>query len=119
MDQRRATAKSTLIVKPTRHVTSVASLNEGEALEMGSVLHSAASVVSRLLSPDQVYVCLWSHAGGTPGHIHFVVQPVSQQLVAETDMHGPALQMEMFRVGETPDEDAAAAFVAAARDAWT
>jgi hypothetical protein len=30
--------------------------------------------VQALTRADQVYVCLWSHAGWQPGHIHFVVQ---------------------------------------------
>jgi hypothetical protein len=62
--------------------------------------------VDELLRPDQVYVCLWSHAGGQPGHIHYVVQPVSSELAARYGCRGPSLQAAMFAAGEIPPEDA-------------
>jgi diadenosine tetraphosphate (Ap4A) HIT family hydrolase len=106
----------TLIVKPKRHVLHVADLHTSEAAELGPLLQRVAAVVTELASPEQVYVCLWSHAGGEPGHIHFVVQPVGRELMAETGDHGPRLQVAMFDRGEPPDEAAAATFAAAARE---
>jgi hypothetical protein len=41
---------------------------------------------------------------------------VSHALMAETGSHGPRLQVEMFDRGEPPDEAAAAAFAATARE---
>jgi diadenosine tetraphosphate (Ap4A) HIT family hydrolase len=108
----------TLIVKPKRHVVHVADLEAEEAAELGPLLHRASAVVTELVQPDQVYVTLWSHAGGAPGHIHFVVQPVTRDQMDELGLHGPRLQVEMFRRDVAPDPDAAAAFAERASAAW-
>src|SRR5438270_12275711 len=72
----------TLIVKPERHVTAVADLSPGEAAELGPLLRQASAVAHELAGDpsdpvEQVYNCLWSHAGGRPVHIHYVIQPVT------------------------------------------
>jgi len=72
-------------------------------------------VIERLVKSEQTYVCLWSHAGGQPGHIHYVVQPISQALMDEHDSHGPSLQVAMFTAGNPPDANAVTAFAARAR----
>jgi diadenosine tetraphosphate (Ap4A) HIT family hydrolase len=110
----------TLIVKPLRHVVYVADLTAEEAAELGPVLRTAASVVTELLQPEQVYVCLWSHAGegGGPGHIHFVIQPVSRALMDRHAAKGPSLQVAMFQAGEPLDEDELEAFCDRARSRW-
>lgn len=105
----------TLVVKPKRHVVHVGELDPGEAAELGPLLRRTAAVVTELASPEQVYICLWSHAGGEPGHIHFVVQPVTRELMAALGSYGPHLQVSMFDRGELPDPAAAAAFAARAR----
>ena len=105
----------TLVVKPKRHVVHLGELEPGEAAELGPLLQRTAAVVRKLASPEQVYVCLWSHAGGEPGHIHFVVQPVTRELMSALGSHGPRLQVTMFDRGELPDPAAAAAFAARAR----
>ena len=95
-----------LIVKPTRHVTSMAELTDPEAQELGPLLRRAARASRDLVDAEQVYVCLWSHAGAVAGHIHYVVQPVTHAQVTETGAYGPALQMRMFTEAATPsDED--------------
>jgi diadenosine tetraphosphate (Ap4A) HIT family hydrolase len=86
----------TLILKPKRHVTRVSNLSEDEATELGPLLRRSTAVVDELVAPEQVYTCLWSHAGGTPVHIHYVVQAATRELMAEYDSHGPNLQVEMF-----------------------
>ena len=95
----------TLIVKPKRHVVHVWDVDGDEAHELGPLLRETASVVASLTQPDQVYVCLWSHAGGVPGHIHFVVQPVTK---AERERYGGGarVQVAMFdaRVAPAPAE---------------
>ncbi len=71
-----------------------------EAGELGPLLARAASALHRLLEPEQVYVTLWSHAGGVPRHIHWVIQPVG---AGRADgLVGPHLQAEMFDRGELP-----------------
>jgi diadenosine tetraphosphate (Ap4A) HIT family hydrolase len=93
----------TLIVKPERHVTSVADLSGDEAAELGPLLRRASLVASRLVEADQVYNCLWSHAGGEPVHIHYVVQPVTKEQMSAFAAHGPNLQVAMFSAGSSPD----------------
>ena len=95
----------TLIVKPERHVTAVADLSEAEAAELGPLLRRASVVAGRLVPAEQVYNCLWSHAGGVPGHIHYVVQPVTAEQMASYGVHGPGLQTAMFAAGALPDPD--------------
>ena len=93
----------TLIVKPKRHVLHVWELSAPELAEMGPLIGEASAVVKRLTDCDQVYVCLWSHAGFEPVHIHYVVQPVSNEMRTDFEFAGPALQMDMFRRGNLPD----------------
>jgi diadenosine tetraphosphate (Ap4A) HIT family hydrolase len=95
----------TLIVKPRRHVTSVADLTEGEASELGPLLRTASMVAGQLVAAEQVYNCLWSHAGGVPVHIHYVVQPVTADLMDRHGSHGPVLQVAMFAEGDIPPDD--------------
>lgn len=93
----------TLVVKPTRHVVRVGDLTDGEAAELGGLLRRTAAAVNEVIRPEQVYTCLWSHAGGVPGHIHFVVQPVTAADLERYGLLGPDLQAAMFRAGETPE----------------
>jgi diadenosine tetraphosphate (Ap4A) HIT family hydrolase len=95
----------TLIVKPERHVTSVADLTPAEAAELGTLLRRASQVARELVQAEQVYNCLWSHAGGAPVHIHYAIQPVTADQLTGFGMHGPALQVAMFAKGNTPDPD--------------
>ena len=107
----------TLIVKPRRHVVHVAELNENEAAELGPLLQRTAAIVAALASPDQVYVCLWSHQGGVPVHIHFVVQPVTTEQRNRLG-GGARLQASMFDTDEMPARDAVEAFSEQARSAF-
>ena len=108
----------TLIVRPHRHVERVGELRDAEAEELGPLLQRAAAVVDELVRPSQVYVCLWSHQERRPGHIHFVVQPATDALIARYDAHGPSLQTAMFDAREPVAEAAMVAFADAARAAW-
>ena len=108
----------TLVVKPRRHIVRVAELTEAEASGVGTAVLHASAVIDQLLHPDQTYVCLWSHAGRVPGHIHWVVQPVTQADMADFDAHGPALQEAMFARGDLPDPAAAVQFAESARRIW-
>jgi diadenosine tetraphosphate (Ap4A) HIT family hydrolase len=108
----------TLIVRPHRHIERVGELSEQESAELGPLLQRAAAVVDELVRPAQVYACLWSHHERRPGHIHFVVQPATDDLIARYDAHGPYLQTAMFDAREEVPEDAMIAFAAAARAAW-
>ncbi|MFD9903158.1 HIT family protein [Streptomyces sp. NPDC059063] len=94
----------TVAVVPLRHVLHVADLTADESAELGPLLRRVSRAVTSVMEPEQVYVCLWSHAGGVPGHIHFVVQPARARDLAEHDAYGPALQVAMFRAGRVPAE---------------
>jgi diadenosine tetraphosphate (Ap4A) HIT family hydrolase len=93
----------TLIVKPKRHVVHVSGLEPDEAGELGGVLRAAAAAVDALIQPEQTYVTLWSHSGAVPGHIHWVVQPVTRELMTRYGLHGPRLQAAMFAQEPAPD----------------
>src|SRR5258706_10980554 len=95
----------TLVVKPKRHVVHVADLSRDEADELGPLLRLAARAATEVTSPDQVYVTLWSHAGARPGHIHWVVQPVTRAQMAAHGLHGPRLQVAMLERGDPPPAD--------------
>lgn len=86
----------TLVVKTERHVLHLAELTASEARELGPLLTGTSQVVTQLCGPAQVYACLWSHAGGVPGHIHFVIQPVREPRRKLPGTFGPALQVAMF-----------------------
>ncbi|SNS75637.1 Diadenosine tetraphosphate (Ap4A) hydrolase [Actinomadura mexicana] len=94
----------TLVVKPVRHVVHVAELNVVESAALGPLLQRVAAAVTKVVQPEQVYVCLWSHANAVPGHLHFVVQPAVKADMARFDAFGPALQMAMFHEGTVPRE---------------
>jgi diadenosine tetraphosphate (Ap4A) HIT family hydrolase len=93
----------TLIVKPERHVTTVTGLSAAEAAELGPLLRQSSWVAGQLTGADQVYNCLWSHLGGKPGHIHYVVQPVTRVQTDAYEAFGIGLQVAMSLVGDFPD----------------
>jgi diadenosine tetraphosphate (Ap4A) HIT family hydrolase len=106
----------TLIVKPVRHVTSVGALDAEEAAELGPLLQRVAEVAQDLTGAEQVYVCLWSHAGGVATHIHFVLQPITRAQMERFGGYGPYLQQAMFAADELLDHGAAAALATQARE---
>lgn len=106
-----------LVVKPLRHCLHVGALTGEESAELGPLLRATSACVQDLTQAEQVYVCLWSHHGGAPGHIHFVVQPSWRHLEDRYGGLGPTLQAEQFRIGDLPDPSAVADFCQRAR-AW-
>ena len=100
----------TLIVKPFRHCLSIATLEPEEAEQLGPLLALTTHTITQLTECDQVYVCLWSHAEWTPGHIHFVLQPAWNDQQETYGRPGPFMQEEMFRTGEPPNETEVEAF---------
>ena len=92
----------TLIVKPARHVESLAALTGDEAGRLGPVLRLTAEVVQHTTGATQVYCCLWSHG---PVHIHFVVQPEADDVVERFGTWGPMLQAAMVGDGTVPTDE--------------
>jgi diadenosine tetraphosphate (Ap4A) HIT family hydrolase len=109
----------TLIVKPVKHRTSVGQLTLEEAAELGPVLQRTTEVVQRLTGVEQVYVTLWSHADWRAQHIHFVIQPIWNDLRERHPKPGPALQSEMFNENVELDRRGAAIFAGHARAAMS
>ncbi len=72
-----------------------------------------------LLSPDQEYVCLWSHAGWEPVHIHFVLQPSWNSLREQYEHPGPCLQRDMLHADALPPRQEVEAFAARMRDRFS
>lgn len=105
-----------LIVKPERHVTAVADLTADEAENLGPLLQLASEAAGQPVDAEQVYNCLWSHAHGVPGHLHYVIQPVTRQQVAEFGAYGPDLQAAMFAAGRLPDPKQVESVAQKARD---
>lgn len=92
----------TLIVKPFRHCLRVGDLTAAEAEEVGPLLQRVSQAVQGLTQADQVYVCLWSHPGWQPGHIHFVIQPAWNCWRSTYERPGPFVQAAMFQAGDAP-----------------
>ncbi len=91
-------------------------LTDEEVAELGPLLRRTADAIRCLLHPDQVYVCLWSHAGWKPGHIHFVLQPVSADMRERYPRQGPSLQAAMADAGDTPPREEVERFADQARE---
>jgi diadenosine tetraphosphate (Ap4A) HIT family hydrolase len=107
----------TLIVKPFRHRMHVSDLTMEEAAELGPLLQRTTRVIQTLAAADQVYVCLWSHAGWEPVHIHFVLQPAWNAQRERYLGPGPLLQVSMFTAGDPLDPGAVLDFCDRARSA--
>jgi diadenosine tetraphosphate (Ap4A) HIT family hydrolase len=105
----------TLIVKPFRYCLLVGNLSQTEAQELGPLLQRVSQVIQTLTQADQVYVCLWSHAGWKPAHIRFVVQPAWHSWREAYARSGPGVQMAMFQVGNAPPCSEVEAFCHQAR----
>ena len=106
----------TLIVKSKRHCTHFWELSSAEVREFGPLLQLVTNTIRTILEPDQIYVCQWSHAGWTPGHLHFVVQPSSNCFRETHEKPGPFLQVDMFEANEHSSREEIEAFCERARE---
>jgi diadenosine tetraphosphate (Ap4A) HIT family hydrolase len=91
---------------PVRHVVHVSELTPSESAELGPSLQRASAAGTATMNPEQVYVCLWSHAHGAAGHLHFVVQPACRGGMTRYGACGPVLQMAMFEADQVPSKEA-------------
>jgi hypothetical protein len=76
----------------------------------------SVSAIKANTGADQVFSSLWSFSGGEPGHIHFVLQPVTKADRDRAGMSGPFIQTAMFEADELPDRGAIDTFCDVARD---
>ncbi len=86
----------TLIVKPLHHTARFTDRKPEEAAEFDSMLLAVANALGDELAPDQTYICQWSHAGWTPRHVHFVVQPEWEANRERFERPVPFTQMAVF-----------------------
>ena len=84
--------------------------------ELGPLLHRVTDTIRVILKPDQIYVCLWSHAGWKPGHLHFIIQPSWNHLKREHQHPGPFLQVDMFKANVLPSNKEIKAFCKKAKE---
>jgi diadenosine tetraphosphate (Ap4A) HIT family hydrolase len=107
----------TLVIGPKDHVVAVADLGDAAAAELGPLVRDTARVVETLCSPEQTYVCLWSHGADARKHLHIAVQPVTAAVMARYGgARSEQLQALMLANGETPHIDDIEAFCAQARE---
>ena len=96
----------TMVIAPTRHVTRVSALTEPEVEELGRLIRRCSQVVETLVTAEQTYVCLWSHGTDGPKHLHWVVQPITKDLVeAHAGKRSEELQSAMLKANEHPSRD--------------
>ena len=105
----------TLILKPLRHCTGLADLNDEEAGELGPLLKKVCAAVTELADAEQVYSSLWSHSKSGPTHIHFVLQPIFHSMQETYPGAGPTLQSAQFKAGLLPEAAAVEEFCQRAR----
>ena len=106
----------TLAVKPFRHCIHFWELTDEEVRELGPLLRRVAATIHVILRPDQVYVCLWSHQGWKPGHLHFVLQPSWNHLQQQHRRGGPFLQVDMLERNVQPPREEVEAFATQAKE---
>ena len=75
-----------LVLKPRRHVESVAELTEAEALALGPLIRRASAALTAVLGCPKVYVICFAEAAGA-AHVHFHLVPRAADL--PPDRRGP------------------------------
>jgi diadenosine tetraphosphate (Ap4A) HIT family hydrolase len=103
-----------LVLKPLRHVESVAELTEKEAAALGGLVRRASAALTAVLGCTKVYVCVFAESAAAQ-HVHVHLIPRASDLPPER--RGPAV-FEYLRQtadgGENLADVAEAARVAAA-----
>ena len=82
-----------LVLKPKRHVESIADLTPGESRTLGPLLARTASALQRATGTQKVYVGLFAEARDFP-HIHFHLIPRPRRLPPR--LRGPLI-FELMR----------------------
>jgi len=106
----------TLIIKPFRHCLHIWGLTGEESQEIGPLLQQVTATIRAILKPDQVYICLWSHSGWEPVHLHFVLQPSWNDFQRDHKDPGPYLQVDMLNARVYPAREEVEAFAERARE---
>ncbi len=107
-----------LIVKPKRHSVHYWELTDAETDEVGKLLKLASKTIETILMPDQVYICLWSHMNWIPVHIHFLLQPVWNEMKMEYEKSGAYLQIDMVEKNNFAPREKVEEFVKKAKEVF-
>jgi diadenosine tetraphosphate (Ap4A) HIT family hydrolase len=75
-----------LVLKPLRHVESVADLTEAEAAALGPLIRRTSAALTAVLNCTKVYVICFAEAADAP-HVHFHLVPRAADLLP--DRRGP------------------------------
>lgn len=106
-----------LIVKPIRHCVHFADLFEEEVVEVGPLLKLVSAAITSVLKADQVYICLWSHMNWKPVHIHFLLQPMWNEMKNEYANSGAYIQTAMAEKQVFPEKEKIEEFVCKVKQA--
>ena len=101
-----------LVLKPLRHVESVAELTEVEAAALGPLLQRTSAALTAVLGCTKVYVMCFAEAAGA-AHVHIHLVPRAADMPPER--RGPRVfeyMREAVRRGESLADPAEAARVA-------
>lgn len=87
-----------------------------EVRELEPLLRSVTATIQVILKPDQIYICLWSHADWKHGYLHFVIQPSWNHLKRKYQHSGPFLQVDTFKANVLPSNKKIETFCKKARE---
>ena len=62
------------LLVPFALVLAACGTDADESAELGPLIRRTSDIARQLTPAEQVYNCLWSHHGGEPVHIHYLVQ---------------------------------------------
>jgi diadenosine tetraphosphate (Ap4A) HIT family hydrolase len=94
-----------VILKTKQHKARFSECTQSEVKEFASLLKLIHDAMEDVLNPEHIYVSKWGEV--TP-HVHFLIQPITQETKKKYQAHGPLLQAKMVQSGEIPDPKQAA-----------
>lgn len=103
-------ARGYVVLKPRRHVESLADLTAPEAAALGSTAQRLMAAMRTVLGPERIYLC---SMGESVRHVHFHLVP----RYVDMPPAGPGLLSEVFAERWRVSEDEAAAVAAQIRTA--
>ena len=89
-----------VVIKTNKHIEKLSDCSQVEVREFAGLLKSVHLAMEEVLQPEHIYVSRWGE--DTP-HLHFLIQPITQETKKKYQAHGPRLQAEMVESGEKPD----------------
>ena len=94
-----------VVIKTKKHIEKFSECSALQTREFVKLLKSVHLAMEEVLQPEHIYVSKWGEV--TP-HVHFLIQPITQETKKKYQAHGPLLQAKMVQSGEIPDPKQAA-----------